>query len=136
MVDVKSDDGGKRLVIRIRKNKPPIPDIKKYKTCIEIKWDYSLQAAGMPDEKTSSAYKCFEEAIDELCWYNNLSFNVRITTGMGARVWVFYTKSYKEFIKILNRKLEELPTYPLNIWKYNNAALASFFLVVFVLFQF
>ncbi|MCG7984529.1 MAG: DUF695 domain-containing protein [Candidatus Thiodiazotropha lotti] len=114
MLEVENEDVG-NLVIRLRKSKPPIPDIDEYSTCVEIKWDYSDRSKGMPDEETSNLYNQFEAAVDDLFWYNNLSFNVRITTGLGERVWVCYTKSYEEFIKHLNNKLESLPNFPLAI---------------------
>jgi hypothetical protein len=119
MLDIENPDLGS-AVIRLRTSKPILPDIKKYKICVEIKWDYSLQSAGMPDENVSNSYKNFENLVDELFWYNNLSFNVKIITGFGERVWVIYTKSYNEFIDILNKKLDGAPTYPLKISYYED----------------
>jgi len=114
MVTIENPDIGS-VVIRVRTSRPDMPDIGKYNTCVEIKWDYSLQSAGMPNEAVTRRYKAFEDRVDELFWYNNLAFNVKIITGLGERLWIVYTKSYDEFMKVFNEKLADSPAFPLKI---------------------
>jgi hypothetical protein len=104
-----------QVFIRIRRSKPLMPDIEQYKTAVEVKWDYSSESTEMPTEKITDTMDEFETAIEELCWYNNLSFNIRSHTGLGERVWLFYTKSYDEFIELFNQRLTKLQHLPLTI---------------------
>ena len=112
------------LIIKIRKSKPPIPDLAKYKTAVEIEWDYSEESTGMPPKETLSAMNDFEDAVEELSCYNNLSFMPRATLGAGLRAWLFYTKSKDEFMELFNTYLVGMPNLPLKISFYEDASWA------------
>lgn len=112
-VSVESDDTF--LIVRVRTEKPPLPDLSEYKHCVSILWEYAAEQKGLPGKEVNEQQLSFECALDELMMYNNLSFLMGVSNGMGLKEWVFYVKDNDEFMEQFNRSLSNLPEFPVKI---------------------
>ncbi len=119
-VCVESEDS--TLIIRVRIEKPKLPDLEEYNKCVSITWKYIPGPKQLPVFETNEKHEDFERALDDLTKYNNLSFLVGVSTGMGYKEWVFYVKDNDEFIHIFNERLSYLPRYPIEIEFYDDPA--------------
>lgn len=113
---------GMRLVLRLRIEKPRLPDIDKYSNCVTIGWKYNAVEDGLPSAADKLTHDDFEDAMDQLTMYNNLSFLMGVSTGLGEKEWVFYTKDTDEFVLILNECLAKSPKYPIDVNYYEDDA--------------
>jgi hypothetical protein len=117
-IDVKS--GKKRLIVRVRIEKPTIPDIAQYSKCISIIWDYQPNEANLPCIEDRNQHEEFERALDDLTMYNNLSFLMGVSNGMGMKEWAFYSKDTDEFMVLFNERTSNLPKLPIKIHFYDD----------------
>lgn len=109
-------ESGRTVIVTLREEIARYRDSGKYIYRIDVHWDYSAKADGMPDETDESL---LEEATDSLLLAfkkDPVAVMTGIYTGDGRRDWVFYTRSLHIFQKVFNRGLESIDrTLPLLI---------------------
>ena len=115
-VIVEAVNGAKRLVMRLRTDRPNQPDINAYSTAIVIGWEFpSLEGTAKPPEETYQRMLSFERAVDELSMENGHSFLMNVSTGLGLREWCYYAKDRERFMARFNELLAGRERYPLKI---------------------
>jgi hypothetical protein len=103
------------VIVRVRIEKPRLPDIAEYNKCVCIAWEYTPDIKQLPEDDVNEAHVEFESSLDELTMYNNLSFLMGVSNGRGLKDWAFYVKDCDEFMEILNKALENRPLYPIKV---------------------
>lgn len=119
ILEIKKDK--KILIARIRIQKPDYSDIDQYKEAVVIGWSWNSQDDNLkPPDDVNEKQLVFERALDDLTGDNNLSYLIQVTTGLGHKEWVFYTKDKDEFMQIFNSLLEGYEKFPIDIKFYND----------------
>lgn len=103
-------------MVRIRIEKPEYDDIEQYTIALVIKWQYeNSNETELPSEIINNEQLAFERTIDKLLRDNSLSYLIQVTTGLGLKEWLFYTKDKEKFIRMFNKYLKGHKKYPINI---------------------
>lgn len=106
-------------VFRIRTERPGYADTSDFSTAISILWRFQSKS-GFPPQSEKRRMDDFEDAIEELAWFNGYAELFFVATGDGVREWLFYTRDRARFLNELNRALEPLPKLPLEIEYYDD----------------
>lgn len=118
-VPAESEDGH---LIMVTGNK----DVAKFRSnprfCIriEVSWNYTGDASGMPDTATSELMEQVQEALQTEFRKDPVAILTGIFTGDGKREWVFYSVSTHIFGKKLNQALEPFPLLPITVYCEND----------------
>ena len=108
------------VIVRVRTEKPMLPDISEYNKCVSIVWEYQPGLQQLPEKSVNEEHVAFEGALDDLSMYNNLSFLMGVSNGKGLKEWVFYVKDCDEFMEIFNKALENQPRYPVKVQLFDD----------------
>jgi len=101
-------------------------DVEKFRSnprfCIriEVSWNYTGDASGMPDTATSELMEQVQEALQTEFRKDPVAILTGIFTGDGKREWVFYSVSTHIFGKKLNQALEPFPLLPITVYCEND----------------
>lgn len=87
---------------------------------IEVSWNYTGDASGMPDTATSELMEQVQEALQTEFRKDPVAILTGIFTGDGKREWVFYSVSTHIFGKKLNQALEPFPLLPITVYCEND----------------
>lgn len=87
---------------------------------IEVSWNYTGDASGMPDTATSELMEKVQEALQTEFRKDPVAILTGIFTGDGKREWVFYSVSTHIFGKKLNQALEPFPLLPITVYCEND----------------
>ncbi len=87
---------------------------------IEVSWNYTGDASGMPDTATSELMEQVQEALQTEFRKDPVAILTGIFTGDGKREWVFYSVSTHIFGKKLNQALEPFPILPITVYCEND----------------
>ncbi|WP_304961331.1 DUF695 domain-containing protein [uncultured Duncaniella sp.] len=87
---------------------------------IEVSWNYTGYASGMPDTATSELMEQVQEALQTEFRKDPVAILTGIFTGDGKREWVFYSVSTHIFGKKLNQALEPFPLLPITVYCEND----------------
>ena len=87
---------------------------------IEVSWNYTGEASGMPDTATSELMEQVQEALQTEFRKDPVAILTGIFTGDGKREWVFYSVSTHIFGKKLNQALEPFPLLPITVYCEND----------------
>lgn len=87
---------------------------------IEVSWNYTGDASGMPDTATSELMEQVQEALQTEFRKDPVAILTSIFTGDGKREWVFYSVSTHIFGKKLNQALEPFPLLPITVYCEND----------------
>lgn len=98
---------GRRDIDKFRKN-------PKFKTRIEVAWQYEGDASGMPDMATAEMMQDVTERLQQCYDKDPMAVMTGIFTGDNERDWVFYTLSLDIFMRKFNEALAPLPLLPLS----------------------
>lgn len=107
------NDEGQTIIITGRDNVEKWQKPGKFPIRVNVCWDYSPIADGMPSDSDAAL---MEEATDALLSEFNkdkCAIMTGIYTGAGRRDWVFYTHNLNIFGKVFNRALENVTRMPL-----------------------
>lgn len=88
---------------------------KKLRVRVEIKWPYSADEVGMPDEPTGALIAEIEPKLRRIMERDKLAILTGNYTGAGEKYWVFYTRHLPSFGERLNECLAPYETLPLEI---------------------
>ncbi|KGN70162.1 DUF695 domain-containing protein [Porphyromonas sp. COT-239 OH1446] len=88
---------------------------KKLRVRVEIKWPYSADEVGMPDESTGALIAEIEPKLRRIMERDKLAILTGNYTGAGEKYWVFYTRHLPSFGERLNECLAPYETLPLEI---------------------
>ena len=87
---------------------------------IEVSWNYTGDASGLPDTATSELMEQVQEALQTEFRKDPVAILTGIFTGDGKREWVFYSVSTHIFGKKLNQALEPFPLLPITVYCEND----------------
>ncbi|WP_302573694.1 DUF695 domain-containing protein [uncultured Duncaniella sp.] len=87
---------------------------------IEVSWNYTGDASGMPDTATSELMEQVQEALQTEFRKDPVAILTGIFTGDGKREWVFYSVSTHIFGRKLNQALEPFPLLPITVYCEND----------------
>lgn len=88
---------------------------KKLRVRVEIKWPYSADEVGMPDESTGALIAEIEPKLRRIMERDKLAILTGNYIGAGEKYWVFYTRHLPSFGERLNECLAPYETLPLEI---------------------
>ena len=113
--------GRLRGVFRYIKDKPKNWDSAPLSTEVSLIWKFQ---GDMPDKQTKKLMDKLELALEVLLEKGNTHLPL-VMTMKGHREWCYYTKSYPDFMKDLNKAVKGHSNYPIKIvqshdpkWEY------------------
>ncbi len=92
----------------------------KYNIRVEITWKYPGNAAGMPDDPTSTVMEAVQDAMTEVFDKDPVAILTGIYTGDNERNWIFYCTSVHIFEKKINLALAPFDLLPISIYTEND----------------
>lgn len=88
---------------------------RKLKVCVEIRWSYSADSEGMPEEEDAHLISEIEPLLRKAMEKDKLAILTGNYTGGGEKYWVWYTRHLPTFGERLNAVLAPYKTLPLEI---------------------
>ena len=85
----------------------------RFKYRVEVTWEYTPEAAGMPSEADGELMEKVQEAIETVLAKDPVAVLTGVYTGEGERNLVFYTLSLHIFQRKFNEILAPFPLLPL-----------------------
>lgn len=111
---LETDNGSGNLVLAtVRKDVRKFMDNPRYRYRVEVAWNYTPAAAGMPSEADSELMERVQEAVEKTLAKDPVAVLTGVYTGDGVRDLVFYTLSLHIFQRKFNEILEPFPLLPL-----------------------
>lgn len=109
---------GHRIIYRYRSEFDRTFKRSSYPDRVTIAWSYK-STSGMPSKTERESMDRMEDLLSPYVEQTSLSTLVLVSTGEGLREWVYYTKSQDEFMAQVNKALQGLPRFPVEIdlWK-------------------
>ncbi|HVJ94922.1 MAG TPA: DUF695 domain-containing protein [Labilithrix sp.] len=107
-------NGDERVIARVRINRPDLPDLAAFRTAVSVVWPFEGDE-GWPDPETKAAMDSFEDALIELSSENDFSYLMLVRTGLGARVWLYYTADLARFTSELESRTSALGEPPIRV---------------------
>jgi hypothetical protein len=86
-------------VIRIRLERPTLPNLAEYKTLVKIAWPYADD--GLPPSELADAMQSFESVIEPLTCENGFAYLCMVAMGQGKKEWFFYTTDRVRFTRTM-----------------------------------
>ena len=102
-------------LFRVRTDKPAEARIAEFATCVQIRWPYEGEAAGLPSKADAEWMDLFESRLVDLIYGEGVSYLMLVTTGFNLKEWLFYTTAHEAFMERFNDLLADLPRFPLEI---------------------
>ena len=118
IVTVENKEQHSRATIRLRMQKPPLPDGRVFGCAVEISWPYA--GADYPGPDVNQQQLAFETALDDLSGMNGFAELVQVSTGMGKKEWLYYTSDQERFMRDFNALLAGHDPYPIQINFYED----------------
>lgn len=109
------DEEGRLIFVTGRKGLEGFRAKGALRVRVEIKWLYSADSEGMPDERTAELITEIEPLLRGVMERDKLAILTGNYTGAGAKYWVFYTRHLPTFGERLNAALADYETLPLEI---------------------
>jgi hypothetical protein len=114
-------ENGKLILVTGRRGVEAVRSTGKYKIRVEITWKYQGNAAGMPDDVTSTLMEDVQDAMSKTFDKDPIAVMTGVYTGDGERNWIFYTTSVHIFEKKINEALAPFDLLPISIYTENDA---------------
>lgn len=108
-------ESGKTVIVTGRDQIDEYRECGKYIYRIDVTWNYSALADGMPEDDDARLMEEATDALMEAFKKDRVAVMTGIYTGDGRRDWVFYTKNLRIFQTVFNKALEPLPALPIVI---------------------
>ena len=109
-------NGARRLVLRLRTDRPATADVASHSTAVMTRWAYPERAGSAePPEDEGRRMSNLEGALSALTAGNGFSFLMCAGTGLGSKDWVYYTRDANRFMQRLNELLAGHEPYPIEI---------------------
>jgi Family of unknown function (DUF695) len=112
---------GNLILVTGRRGVEAVRSTGKYKIRVEITWKYQGNAAGMPDDVTSTLMEDVQDAMSKTFDKDPIAVMTGVYTGDGERNWIFYTTSVHIFEKKINEALAPFDLLPISIYTENDA---------------
>src|SRR4051812_6095912 len=91
-VIVKAVNGADKVVMRLRTDRPADLDIGSYSTAVLVNWKYPHRPGMPPPEDVWRRIEVLDGAVADLAWEPGCSYLMNISTGLGERIWCYYTR--------------------------------------------
>jgi hypothetical protein len=114
-------ENGKLILVTGRRGVEAVRSTGKYKIRVEITWKYQGNAAGMPDDVTSTLMEDVQDAMSKTFDKDPIAVMTGVYTGDGERNWILYTTSVHIFEKKINEALAPFDLLPISIYTENDA---------------
>jgi acetylornithine deacetylase/succinyl-diaminopimelate desuccinylase-like protein len=82
-------ENGKLILVTGRRGVEAVRSTGKYKIRVEITWKYQGNAAGMPDDVTSTLMEDVQDAMSKTFDKDPIAVMTGVYTGDGERNWIF-----------------------------------------------
>ena len=113
ILTVEADAG--QALFRLRTDRPEEAGAGDFGTSVRIQWPYDGDAIGFPEDEDQHWMNQFEDRVEDLNWFEGLSYLMLVTTGLNMKEWLFYTTNHAAFMQRFNEALSGLPRFPLEI---------------------
>lgn len=109
---------GHRVVYRYRSEFGPSFNRALYPDRVIIAWHFKSES-GMPATAERESMDRMEDLLAPHVEQNAVATLVLVSTGDGLREWVYYARSKEEFMARMNKALQGLPRFPIDVdlWK-------------------
>jgi hypothetical protein len=109
---------GHRIVYRYRSEFGPTFERSRFPDRVIISWHYKSES-GMPATAERESMDGMEDLLAPRVEQDAVSVLVLVSTGEGLREWVYYARSKEEFMGRMNKALQGLPRFPIEVdlWK-------------------
>ena len=113
-------ESGRLVMVTGRRGVEKARESGKYNIRVEITWRYPGNAAGMPDDPTSTVMEAVQDAMTEVFDKDPVAILTGIYTGDNERNWIFYCTSVHIFEKKINLALAPFDLLPISIYTEND----------------
>lgn len=113
-------DDDSLIIVTGRRGMDAVKATGAYIYRVEISWDYTPDAQGMPDLATSTLMEQVGDALEAAFRRDPVAVIVGIYTGGGRRDWIVYTRSLHIFQRKLNEALATFEQLPLQFAAYDD----------------
>lgn len=110
------DESGNLVTIYGRDELTEFIQSGKFKERVEITWKYEGDEKGMPADALAEQMENVQEALKKAMEKDKLSILTAVYTGVGEKIWVFYTRTVRVFGERLNEALASFELLPISIY--------------------
>jgi hypothetical protein len=109
---------GHSIIYRYRSEFGPSFNRSLYPDRVIVSWAYQSES-GMPSRAERESMDRMEDLLAPHVEPAAVSTLVLVSTGEGLREWVYYANSKEEFMARMNKALQGLPRFPVEVdlWK-------------------